>query len=239
MIRNKRRSISAEDIKIIEELKSKSQVNNNNPTINTNSDIILQIKSRNFWKEEKTSDITNSTIKIPLSEYVTRLYLEENYYDKEAINDFIENFGVKVITLNSTNELPQEGDPKYGNSSYIFFVKHTHLTDSSSSKDIYDEYVWDSKTNQYERIGNTDIDLSGYLKTVTFNNWVNNTYTPTINNINSDISDLETNKVDVSVFNDTIDDITTVLNTKTNINDVNAAIESKLIAVLDEISSKL
>lgn len=48
--------------------------------------------------------------------------------------------------------------PATGTAGVIYLVPHQHDTD-----DIYDEYVWVS--NAFEKIGSTDIDLSGYLKT--------------------------------------------------------------------------
>lgn len=49
--------------------------------------------------------------------------------------------------------------PATGSDSVIYLVAHSHGT-----QDIYDEYIWLSETNTYEKIGNTDIDLSGYVK---------------------------------------------------------------------------
>ena len=42
----------------------------------------------------------------------------------------------------------------------IYLVSHNH-----SLNDIYDEYIWTNDT--YEKIGNTDIDLNGYIPIVT------------------------------------------------------------------------
>lgn len=49
---------------------------------------------------------------------------------------------------------------------YIYLVKHTHTENPSDSKDIYDEYVVVGSGSSYiwERVGNTDIDLSDYCK---------------------------------------------------------------------------
>lgn len=48
--------------------------------------------------------------------------------------------------------------PTTGVKGTIYLVAHTHGT-----QDIYDEYIW--VNNKYEKIGNTDIDLSGYWAT--------------------------------------------------------------------------
>lgn len=49
--------------------------------------------------------------------------------------------------------------PATGSNGVIYLVAHSHGT-----QDIYDEYIWLSGTKTYEKIGNTDIDLSAYVK---------------------------------------------------------------------------
>ena len=49
--------------------------------------------------------------------------------------------------------------PATGSNGVIYLLAHSHGT-----QDIYDEYIWLSETNTYEKIGNTDIDLSAYVK---------------------------------------------------------------------------
>lgn len=49
--------------------------------------------------------------------------------------------------------------PATGSNGVIYLVAHTHGT-----QDIYDEYIWISDSKAYEKIGNTDIDLSAYVK---------------------------------------------------------------------------
>lgn len=57
------------------------------------------------------------------------------------------------ISLKVVTELPTKGE-----NGVIYLVAHTHGT-----KDAYDEYLWTGSA--FEKIGNTDVDLSGYLKT--------------------------------------------------------------------------
>lgn len=38
------------------------------------------------------------------------------------------------------------------------------LANSGSGQNIYDEYVWLSTSSTYEKIGTTDVDLSGYVQ---------------------------------------------------------------------------
>lgn len=49
--------------------------------------------------------------------------------------------------------------PATGSNGVIYLVAHSHGT-----QDIYNEYIWLSETKTYEKIGNTDIDLSAYVK---------------------------------------------------------------------------
>lgn len=65
--------------------------------------------------------------------------------------------GVTGIDLQVVTSLPATG--KKG---VIYLVAHTH-TDKG---DIYDEFVWVESAKSYEKIGNTDVDLSAYVKSV-------------------------------------------------------------------------
>lgn len=54
---------------------------------------------------------------------------------------------------------PVESLPTTGKKGVIYLVAHAH-----GDKDNYDEYVWVPSKNDYEKIGNIDVDLSGYVK---------------------------------------------------------------------------
>lgn len=69
-----------------------------------------------------------------------------------AINSAIA--GVTQFDLQVVTELPQTG--KKG---IIYLMAHSH-----ASGDAYDEYVWVDSKSTFEKIGNTDIDLSAYMK---------------------------------------------------------------------------
>lgn len=69
-----------------------------------------------------------------------------------AIKDAIG--GITGIDIQVVDSLPT-----VGTKGVIYLVAHAH-----GSGDNYDEYVWVSSKNAYEKIGNTDVDLSGYLK---------------------------------------------------------------------------
>ena len=61
--------------------------------------------------------------------------------------------------ITSIDIQPVESLPTTGKKGVIYLIAHAHDT-----KDNYDEYVWVPSKNDYERIGNTDVDLSGYVK---------------------------------------------------------------------------
>lgn len=61
--------------------------------------------------------------------------------------------GVTQISYEVVQSLPVTGE-----TGKIYLIAHSHGTG-----DAYDEYIWTG--SGYEKIGNTDVDLSGYLKT--------------------------------------------------------------------------
>ena len=50
--------------------------------------------------------------------------------------------------------------PTTGTKGVIYLVAHSH----SDEGDIYDEYVWVESNSSFEKIGNTDVDFSAYVK---------------------------------------------------------------------------
>ena len=69
----------------------------------------------------------------------------------DAINEAIG--GLTGISFEIVETLPTQG--KTG---IIYLIAHSHGT-----KDNYDEYIWLEKSKSYEKIGNTDVDLSNYV----------------------------------------------------------------------------
>ncbi len=59
--------------------------------------------------------------------------------------------------VTSFEYLVVDGLPESGKKGTIYLVKHPH-----GDRDVYDEFIWVG--SGYEKIGNTDIDLSGYLQ---------------------------------------------------------------------------
>ena len=96
--------------------------------------------------ENYPTDFTEPiTVLTPTTDYnpATKKYVDE------ALGQIIQIDYVVV------EELPTTGEK-----GIIYLVSHSHGT-----RDIYDEYLW--VTDKYEKIGNTDIDLSGYIPVVT------------------------------------------------------------------------
>lgn len=62
--------------------------------------------------------------------------------------------GISGISFSIVSSLPETG--KTG---VIYLVAHAH-----GAGDSYDEYIWLEESKTFEKIGNTDVDLSGYVK---------------------------------------------------------------------------
>ena len=82
-----------------------------------------------------------------------------NYITSGAVKSYVDSAisGITefdIQTANSFGELP-----KTGVKGTIYLVPDEH----SDSNDTYDEYIW--VTDKYEKIGNTDVNLSGYVPT--------------------------------------------------------------------------
>lgn len=69
---------------------------------------------------------------------------------KKYVDDAIG--GITGVEFRVVNELPTSGEV-----GVIYLVAHSH-----GERDIYDEYIW--VTDKFEKIGNTDVDLSQYAK---------------------------------------------------------------------------
>lgn len=81
-------------------------------------------------------------------------YTKSNTYNKTEVNSLIS--AIKTIHFEVVQTLPASGE-----SNIIYLVPHSH-----GSGDSYDEYAWVSVsgTYQWEKIGNTDVDLSNYVQ---------------------------------------------------------------------------
>lgn len=101
-------------------------------------------------------------------------HLVKNSAVNKAISDLKTQIGnLKTINIKVVTQLPTSGQE----SNVIYLIKHVKSsTDTSSAHtgatnigtgaaETYDEYLWIAGDGKFEKIGNTDIDLSAYAKT--------------------------------------------------------------------------
>lgn len=103
----------------------------------------------------KVSQLTNDSgyqTKANVDSIVTGKGYQTQSQVQSLINSAVGN--ITSIRYEKVSSLPATGS-----NGVIYLVAHSHGT-----QDIYDEYIWLSETKTYEKIGNTDIDLSAYVK---------------------------------------------------------------------------
>lgn len=104
----------------------------------------------------KTSQLTNDS-GYQSATAVESIIMAKGYQTASQVNSAISTAVGKItqISYSKVNSLPATGA-----TGVIYLVAHSHGT-----QDIYDEYIWMADSKTFEKIGNTDIDLSGYVKT--------------------------------------------------------------------------
>ena len=103
----------------------------------------------------KTSQLTNDS-GYQSATAVESIITAKGYQSQSQVQSLI-NSAVGNITSIRYEKVTSL--PATGSNGVIYLVAHSHGT-----QDIYDEYIWLSETKKYEKIGNTDIDLSAYVK---------------------------------------------------------------------------
>lgn len=102
-------------------------------------------------KPTKLSEFTNDGVFITKAvSDLANYYTKTETYTQNEVNDLLA--GVTGISIEVVDTLPATGT-----NGVIYLVPHSHGTGDS-----YDEYVWVSSKSAFEKIGNTDVDLSGY-----------------------------------------------------------------------------
>lgn len=103
----------------------------------------------------KTSQLTNDS-GYQTATSVESIITAKGYQTQSQVQSLI-NSAVGNITSIRYEKVTSL--PATGSNGVIYLLAHSHGT-----QDIYDEYIWLSETKTYEKIGNTDIDLSAYVK---------------------------------------------------------------------------
>lgn len=112
-------------------------------------------KSVNVTVPKNVSQLTNDS-GFQTSTQVDSIVTGKGYQTQSQVQSLI-NSAVGNITSIRYEKVTSL--PATGSNGVIYLVAHSHGT-----QDIYDEYIWLSETKTYEKIGNTDIDLSAYVK---------------------------------------------------------------------------
>ena len=138
-------------------------------TVPTDSDIAEKIEAYGYQTEAQVNQIiagkghqTADQVKATVEGYgyqtaaqVNTAITGKGYQTaaqvQAAINESLS--GITGIDIQVVESLPATGTK-----GVIYLVAHAHGT-----KDNYDEYVWVTSKSAYEKIGNTDVDLSGYV----------------------------------------------------------------------------
>jgi hypothetical protein len=115
-------------------------------------------------KNVSLSTPTTESIKTQIESYgyqtasdVDSIVSAKGYQTASQVNSAISSAVGKITGL-STEVVTSL--PTTGKAGTIYFVAHNH----SDSGDSYDEYIWITSSKAYEKIGHTDVDLSGYAK---------------------------------------------------------------------------
>lgn len=112
-------------------------------------------KSVDVTVPTKVSQLTNDS-GFQTSTQVNSIVTGKGYQTQSQVQSLI-NSAVGNITSIRYEKVTSL--PATGSNGVIYLVAHSHGT-----QDIYDEYIWLSETKTFEKIGNTDIDLSAYVK---------------------------------------------------------------------------
>lgn len=127
----------------------------NKPTIPTVNNATLTIQKNGttvntFAANSSTDVIANITVPTNNNELTNGAGYQTSSEVQSAINSAIE--GITSIDYQRVDVLPATGEK-----GVIYLVPN-----SGGAPNIYDEYIWLSASSSFEKIGTTDIDLSGY-----------------------------------------------------------------------------
>ena len=112
-------------------------------------------KSVDISVPTKVSQLTNDS-GFQTSTQVNSIVTGKGYQTQSQVKSLINSAVGNITSIRYENVTSL---PATGSNGVIYLVAHSHGT-----QDIYDEYIWLSETKTFEKIGNTDIDLSAYVK---------------------------------------------------------------------------
>lgn len=128
----------------------------NKPTIPTVNDATLTIQKNGSSVGTFTANAsTNKSINITVPTNNNELTNGAGYQTASQVQDAIDDAlaGVTGVSFEIVASLPATGE-----NGKIYLVSN-----SGSGTNAYDEYIWLSSANKFEKIGTTDVDLSGYV----------------------------------------------------------------------------
>lgn len=98
---------------------------------------------------------SSKAVDITIPTKVSALTNDSGYQTESQVSSSIATALGKItgISFSIVETLPETGE-----NGVIYLIADTH----SDANDSYDEYAWISSINKFEKIGNTDVDLSGY-----------------------------------------------------------------------------
>ena len=102
--------------------------------------------------------VTNKTVNITVPTNNNQLTNGAGYQTASDVSTAISSAigDLEGVDFQVVQNLPVTGDK-----GVIYLVADTH----SDQNDLYDEYIWLTSSSSYEKIGNTDVDLSDYYNT--------------------------------------------------------------------------
>ena len=74
--------------------------------------------------------------------------------DTDVATAIANALGASGVSFSHVNTLPATG------AEHVIYL----VPNSGSNDNVHDEYIWDATNSQFEKIGSTDIDLSGYVE---------------------------------------------------------------------------
>ena len=135
-------------------------------------------KIKNAITSGNTALYTSTDADDPLNGTLTPLFAT-----KAELNDAIG--GATSIKAEVVSSLPETGV-----NGTIYLVAHAHGTG-----DAYDEYLWIESAKKFEKIGNTDIDLSSYAKKTDLNSYLTTATASSTYVAKADLTEITSTKV--------------------------------------------